>query len=124
MTRHLNLLGAVAAVGLVWAAEASAGEISDYSVRQLLEPCVEGDNDSRAGAVLEMECEQFVLGFTDLYIRAGLSEQDNVCLPPDNRADEVRWAFMRWAHEHFDERDMPAVDGLLATVRARFKCAN
>ena len=29
---------------------------------------------------------------------------------------------MRWAHEHFDERDMPAVDGLVATLKARFKC--
>ena len=125
MTRHLNLPGAVAlAVSLIWTAGAIAGEISDYRVRDLLEPCVEGDNDSRAGAVLEMECKQYVLGFTDLYIRAGLTEQDNVCLPPENRADEVRWAFMRWAHENFSDRDMPAVDGLLATIKARFKCTN
>ena len=122
MTRYLSLLG-VAATGLIWAAGAFAAELSDYSVRDLLEPCVEGDNDSRAGAVLEMECEQYVLGFTDLYIRAGLSERDGVCLPPEgNRADEIRWAFMRWAHDHFDQRDMLAVDGLVATVQARFKC--
>ena len=95
----------------------------DYKVRDLLEPCVEGDNDARDGAVLEMECEQYVGGFTDLYLHAGLAERDGVCLPAEgNRADEVRWAFMRWAHENFNERDNPAVEGLLATVRGKFKC--
>lgn len=122
MTKHLKLLGAAAA-GLIWAAGSSMAAPADYKVRDLLRPCVEGDNDSREGAVLEMECEQYVLGFTDLYIQAGLSERDGVCLPTGgNRADEIRWAFMRWAHEHFDQRDMPAVEGLVATVKSRFKC--
>ena len=121
MMRHVNLLAAVAA--LLMASGQAAADISDYSVADLLEPCVEGDNDSRGGAVLEMECEQYVSGFTDLYIRAGLDKRDKVCLPPEgNRADEVRWAFMRGAHDNFDQRGMPAVDGLQATLKARFKC--
>ena len=92
-------------------------------MRDLLTPCVEGDNDSRGGAVLEMECEQYVTGFTDLYLSAKLNERDNVCLPETgNRADEIRWAFMRWAHDNFDQRDIPAVDGLIATLQSRFKC--
>ncbi len=112
-----------AAAGLLLASGPATADISDYSVADLLEPCVEGDNDSRGGAVLEMECEQYVSGFTDLYVRAGLDKQDNVCLPPEgNRADEVRWAFMRWAHDNFEKRGMPAVDGLKATVQTRFKC--
>ncbi len=95
----------------------------DYKIRDLLEPCAEGDNDSRGGAILEMECEQYVSGFTDLYIRAGLAERDGVCLPPEgNRADEVRWAFMPWAHENFDKCDTPAVDGLRATLKWKFRC--
>ncbi len=121
MMRGKSLLAAAA--GLLLASGQAAADISDYSVADLLEPCVEGDNDSRGGAVLEMECEQYVSGFTDLYVRAGLDKQDKVCLPPEgNRADEVRWAFMRWAHENFDQRGMPAVDGLKATLQARFKC--
>ena len=121
MMRGKSLLAA--AVCLLLAGGQAAADISDYTVADLLEPCVEGDNDSRGGAVLEMECEQYVSGFTDLYIRAGLDKQDKVCLPPEgNRADEVRWAFMRWAHDNFDQRGMPAVDGLKATVQARFKC--
>ena len=121
MMRGKSLLAAAA--GLLLASGQAAADISDYSVADLLEPCVEGDNDSRGGAVLEMECEQYVSGFTDLYVRAGLDKQDKVCLPPEgNRADEVRWAFMRWAHDNFDQRGMPAVDGLKATLQARFKC--
>ncbi len=121
MMRGKSLLAAAA--GLLLATGQATADISDYSVADLLEPCVEGDNDSRGGAVLEMECEQYVSGFTDLYIRAGLDKQDKVCLPSaGNRADEVRWAFMRWAHDNFDQRGMPAVDGLKATVQARFKC--
>ncbi len=121
MMRGKSLLAAAAC--LLLASGQAGADISDYTVADLLEPCVEGDNDSRGGAVLEMECEQYVSGFTDLYIRAGLDKQDKVCLPPEgNRADEVRWAFMRWAHDNFDQRGMPAVDGLKATVQARFKC--
>ncbi|MFQ5745352.1 MAG: hypothetical protein ACE5HV_17490 [Acidobacteriota bacterium] len=93
MLRHLSLPGAAGVVAaLVLAGGPAAADVSDYKVRDLLEPCVEGDNDSRGGAVLEMECEQYVSGFTDLYIRAGLDKKDGVCLPPaGNRADEVRW---------------------------------
>ncbi len=125
MQRVRNILGATGlGCALALAASAAFGQdVNDYRVRDLLEPCVEGDNDSRGGAVLEMECEQYVLGFTDLYLNAKLDEKEKVCLPKGgNRADEIRWAFMRWAHEHFDQRDMPAVEGLLATVRSRFKC--
>jgi hypothetical protein len=123
MQQVLTLLG-TAGVALVLAATpVAAQKVSDYKVSDLLAPCVEGDNDSRGGAVLEMECEQYVSGFTDLYLRAKLDERDKVCLPDSgNRADEIRWAFMRWAHEHFDQRGMPAVDGLIATLKSRFKC--
>ncbi len=126
MASHLKFLGAAVLAASFALAEAAAGaDASDYRIRDLLTPCVEGDNDSRGGQVMEMECEQYVLGFTDLYLQAGLNKADNVCLPPTgNRADEIRWAFMRWAHEHFDDRDMPAVDGLRATLKARFKCTN
>lgn len=125
MKQAHNLLGAasLALVLAIVAPPVGAQGVPSYTVRQLLQPCVEGDNDSRDGAVLEMECEQYILGFTDLYLHAKLNEQDKVCLPETgNRADEIRWAFMRWAHEHFDQRDMSAVDGLMATVKARFQC--
>jgi len=124
--RHvLNLLSAVGlASALAMTAAPALGQgAKNYRVRDLLAPCVEGDNDSRGGAVLEMECEQYVTGFTDLYLRSKLNERDNVCLPETgNRADEIRWAFMRWAHDNFDQRDIPAVDGLIATVQSRFQC--
>ena len=117
MTKHLlPILCAIALAGPAWA------QSDEYRVRDLLEPCVEGDNDSRGGAVLEMECEQYVNGFTHLYVRSGMAKADRVCLPEQNQADEIRWAFMRWAHENFGDRDKPAVDGLIATLKDRFAC--
>ena len=95
---------------------------ADYRVRDLPEPCVEGDNDSCGGAVLEMECEQYVNGFTHLYLRFGMAKSDKVCLPEQNQTDEIRWAFMHWAHENFGDWDQPAVEGLMATLKTHFAC--
>ena len=98
-------------------------QLAEYTVAQLLEPCVEGDNDSRWGAAAEMECEQYIRGFTDAYLLTNAVEQDKVCLPPEgNRADEIRWAFMRWAHQNYEKRDIPAAYGLLETIKNRFSC--
>lgn len=112
----------VTAGGVLAPATAEAREPGDYAVRDLLEPCVEGDNDSRGGAVLELECEQYINGFTDAYVKLGGPGPDGVCLPTQNQADEIRWAFMRWAHANYGERDIPAVDGILRTVKAHFAC--
>lgn len=125
MTIQTLRSGAAAAVAglLLISTATSAAELSDYTVANLLEPCVEGDNDSRWGAAAEAECEQYIKGFTDAFVmitEGGKSA--GVCLPAQNRADEVRWAFMRWAHQHYDQRGMPAGEGLLATVKASFKC--
>ena len=103
MTILHRLLPALAVIAVTAPA---FGQSADYRVRDLLEPCVEGDNDSRGGAVLEMECEQYVNGFTHLYLRSGMAKADKI----------------RWAHENFGDRDQPAVDGLIATLKARFAC--
>ena len=51
-----------------------------------------------------------------------MAKADNVCLLEQNLPAEIRWGFMRWAHENFGQRDMPAVDGLIDTLKSRFKC--
>lgn len=115
----LFLLGA----SLTWQPKAIAVGLSDYTVKQLLEPCVEGDNDSRWGAAAEAECEQYIMGFTDAYLlHSNNGNDDNVCLPAQNRPDEVRWAFVKWAHKNFDERGKPAAEGLLAAIKTEFIC--
>ncbi len=103
---------------------ATGSDLSDYTVAQLLEPCVEGDNDSRWGAAAEAECEQYVTGFTDAYLMlSGDDKQREVCLPPPgNRADEVRWAFVKWVHRNFERRNISAAEGLLETLKAEFSC--
>ena len=95
----------------------------DYTISDLLLPCKEGANDARNGSVLELECEHYIAGFTDLYHVLGQDKKDNVCLPPvGNRDDEVRWAFMEWAHANWGEHKKPAVEGLHRTLKAHFKC--
>ncbi|RMD61337.1 MAG: hypothetical protein D6826_10100 [Alphaproteobacteria bacterium] len=96
--------------------------LSDYTVADLLKPCIEGDNASREGLEAESECEQYIAGFVDAYILLGAAEQDGVCLPAQNRRDEVRWVFTRWAYKHYSERAMPAAEGLIAAIRSGFKC--
>lgn len=124
--RHLSGTAAVAvaaaAVALL-ARPAAAADLSEYTVKQLLEPCIEGDADSRWGAAAEAECEQYIRGFTDAYLLvSGGGKGDGVCLPAQNRDDEIRWAFMKWAHRNLDQRSRPAAEGLLATITANFKC--
>lgn len=111
------------AISAVLLPEPVRSQFADYTVAQLLEPCMEGDNDSRWGAAAEAECEQYILGFVDAYLLSKLSEREEVCLPPENnRADEVRWAFMKWAHQNYEKRNMPAALGLSAAIKDRFSC--
>ncbi len=101
--------------------DAPAGQLSKYAVTDLMEPCFEADNDARWGAAAEAECEQYLRGFTDALILAGAAE-GKICLPEQNRDAEVRWAFMRWVHEHFGDRDQPAAQGLMSTLEDKFPC--
>ncbi len=108
--------------GAVLGPEPAHPQLSGYTVAELLKPCMEGDNDSRWGAPAEAECEQYINGFTDAFLMTKSDEQDDICLPTSNRADEVRWAFMKWAHQHYDKREMPAAEGLMQTIKENFPC--
>ena len=121
-TTHISG-AAMAAALFVGLGPGAFGQTAVYTVEDLLEPCVEGDNDSRWGAAAEAECEQYIKGFTDAYsLLRDSGKADNVCLPEQNRLDEIRWAFMRWAHKNFDDRQQPAGDALLTVVKERFTC--
>lgn len=103
--------------------DAAIAQAPTVSVGHLLAPCMEGDNDSRWGSVAEMECEQYITGFTDALVLTGAVGKDKgICLPDVNRADEVRWAFMRWANKNFAQRDEPAAQGLHMTLKEHFPC--
>lgn len=121
-TTHNSSLTLATAL-LLALAPAAFGQSGVYSIADLLAPCQEGDNDSRWGAVAETECEQYIMGFTDAYsLLSDGGKADNVCLPEQNRLDEIRWAFMRWAHQNFDDRDQPAGEGLMSVLKERFAC--
>ena len=123
LTASAFLAGAAALGGFSPTADAAEKKGKVYSVADLLKPCIEGDNDSRWGEAAEAECEQYINGFTDAITEVGYAtKENNICLPVLNRADEIRWAFMRWAHQNYGDRDMPASTGLLETLKARMTC--
>ena len=120
---NISLSIAVLAVAMLFSPQTVRSQLSEYTIAQLLEPCMEGDNDSRWGAAAEAECEQYILGFTDAYLLTDASKQDKVCLPPEgNRADEIRWVFMKWAHDNYDKRGLPAAHGLVEAIKSAFAC--
>ena len=58
-----------------------------------------------------------------LVLSGRTGKEAGICLPASgNRADEVRWAFMKWAHRNFELRGEPAAHGLYATLKAEFPC--
>ncbi len=123
MNRPLGILAsAVLAVSATcWAA--GAAELSSYTASELYNPCNESDNDARWGAAAEAECEQYLRGFTDALVLAGAVGPDaGICLPEQNRDDEVRWAFMYWYNQHFEDRNKAAAENLMATLKDRFPC--
>ena len=101
---------------------AMAADTAKYSIEDLLAPCVEADNDARWGAAAEAECEQYIVGYTDAFVMLAEAAGEQVCLPEQNRSDEVRWAFMKWATQNYGERSRPAAEGLWETLHEAFKC--
>ena len=95
---------------------------SEYTGAQLLEPCVEGDYDSRWCAVSEIECEQYLTGFGDAIQLMASETGGQSCLPATNRADEMRWAFVYWAYQHYDDLNLPAGTLLMRVIREVFPC--
>ena len=107
--------------------ESAAQSISGdrYPASRLVGPCQTADSDSREeGQAAEIECEQYIMGFVDALAEAGaIGKGKEICVPPDNTADEVRWAFVRWVYGDFTNRKaMPAADALLAALKDSFPC--
>jgi hypothetical protein len=101
----------------------TAAQAEDYSAGQLLAPCMEADNDARWGETAELECEQYILGYVGaLKLTGGVGDASGICLPEENLADEVRWAYMRWINEKYSRRSMPAADALMGTLKEKFAC--
>lgn len=113
------LVGAIAASPAL--ADNHGGSV--YLAADLLSPCQESDNDARWGEAAETECEQYVIGFVDALRLTGAKESMGICVPDQNTADEVRWAFMRWVHASYTKRKgMSASEAMLATLKENFPC--
>ncbi len=106
----------------LWSASVYAADVSGDSIEDLLAPCVEADNDARWGAAAEAECEQYIVGYTDAFAQLAEAAGEDVCLPEQNRPDEVRWAFMKWAKQNYGRRSEPAAEGLKIVLEHAFAC--
>lgn len=122
MRLTLTLAALLALPASLALADAHAG--SGYLASELLSPCQESDNDARWGEAAETECEQYLIGFVEALETTGMAGAGTeICPPPQNMADEVRWAFMRWVHQDYSARTkMPAADAVLATLKENFAC--
>ncbi|MDU8946733.1 Rap1a/Tai family immunity protein [Ovoidimarina sediminis] len=120
------VVAAVSLTGPTFSGERSVLNIhSNYTAAELLSPCQEADNDARWGQAAEIECEQYIIGFVDALEATGaIGAETDVCLPEQNIADEVRWAFMRWVHGDYSRRTgMMAAEALLVTMQEAFPCS-
>lgn len=116
------------AVASLVAGHATAGSHvgPEYPAKELMQICVEADNDSRFGQALEIECEQYMLGFVQALATTGMAgEGTEICPPAQNLQDEVRWAYTRWIHGDYTKRvQLSAADALLATLKDEFPCGS
>lgn len=118
ITASLALAGS-----LSFAPAAMAEEGIGYAASDLLAPCLEADSDACNGIFAEIECEQFVMGFVTALKETGAAESMGICVPDQNTADELRWAFTRWVYESYSERTrMAASATLMGTLKDSFAC--
>ena len=119
------LAAAVFAVSATPQVDAASYSGDSYPASSLVAPCQTADSDSREeGRAAEIECEQYIMGFVDALAEAGAAGPGTeICAPPENTADEVRWAFMRWVYGDYAVRTaMPAADAVMATLKEVFPC--
>ncbi|PRY23236.1 hypothetical protein CLV78_105292 [Aliiruegeria haliotis] len=118
-----TLICSIAAVGLATIASADSHMAPSYTAKELLRPCFEADSDARDGVFAEVECEQYLVGFVDAL--AAVDALDGICLPEQNVADEVRWAYMRWVHGAYSARtQLPAAEAVMGALKESFACSN
>ena len=127
MRSPLSLLTGLAALAMLASGPAFGQDdaqevpLGDYSALELLGPCQESDSDARNGDVLELECEQYIMGFVHALTIDGVKTS---CPPAVNTADEVRWAYMLWVNESYTERrQLSAAEALYETLKEKFPCA-
>ena len=123
--RAALIIASLALAGSHFAGPASAQTpaTSGYSAKDLLAPCQEADSDARNGVFAEAECEQYISGYVDALQAVGAKADLDICVPEQNTADEVRWAFTRWMHASYSARTkMSASEALMGALKENFPC--
>lgn len=95
---------------------------SGYSVRSLLMLCIETIDDESWREVLAPSCENYIKGWLDAmgYFAATPAW---VCVPDTGfQVPQISREFVRWAVFHPDHYDLPANDGVVATLKEIYSC--
>ncbi len=117
------ILAASIAIAGAGSAIAGGNQPSDYTVKELLNVCMEGANDARGGAVDELVCNQYLKAVSDTLI---LTQSDQgLCLPTadEGRPDKLSRAFIKWVYEDFERRAMQAAEGVIDALKSKFPCS-
>lgn len=118
------IFAGILVVGFILGSSPVVAEGANYTVKDLLQPCREGDNDSRGGMLDELECEQYINGVVDTIALTRNLSQKGICLPSVNRRpDDIRRAFVKWAYDNHDQGSEPAAKGVLRTLKSSFSCS-
>lgn len=118
-----TILAGMLVTGVMFSSTPVIAQGGNYQVKDLLQPCREGDNDSRGGQLDELECEQYINGVVDTIALTRDLRRSDICLPSLNkRPDDVRRAFVKWAYDNHDQRNEPAAKGVLRTLKTKFSC--
>jgi len=91
---------------------------ADYTVKNLLDSCLEGDNASREHESFEaMVCNQYLRGFEDSYVAIG---GKGYCFPSgQDRVANARRMFIKWGVNNTRAHGWAAADGVLAAMRCK-----
>jgi hypothetical protein len=124
MKKLKSTLVLMAATGALIAMPVQANDVSGYTVKDLLNTCIEGANDAREGAFDEMICDQYIRGVTDAVIV--LKMDKGLCLPKadDARSGDLSRAFIKWVYKDFSRRSQPAGQGVMEMLMEEFVCTD
>ena len=95
---------------------------SGYSVRNLLMFCIESVEDEQWHEYLAPSCDNYIKGWLDA-MGYFVATPANLCVP-DAGYDirQLSRAFVRWAVFHPEQYELPASEGIAATIKDVYNC--
>ena len=116
-----GLLGGMMLLLLVgWCPVSQAN--SGYSIRSLLVLCIETVEDEQWQEYLAPSCEHYIKGWLDA-MGYFVAIPASVCVPDTGfDVQQISREFVRWAVFHPEQYELPANEGVAATIKELYNC--